>query len=77
MLGLERVKQSFVIGPVFAREDQGAGVEAMFQAIPTDGSASSGRFRAGTFLCVSPVSLYLSCSCHKILSLNFRVADGS
>ena len=96
VLGLERIKQSFEIGLVFAGEDQGAGVEPVFQAVPADGSASSGRLRAGTFLCVSPVSLYLSCSCHmvtlespaltlglwfgnreKILSLNFRVADGS
>jgi len=77
VLGLERVKQSFVIGRVFAGEDQGAGVEPMFQAVPTDDSASSGGFRAGTFLSVSPVSLDLSSSCHKILPLNFRVADGS
>ena len=76
MLGFQRVEKSLEIGPVFAREDQRSGVESMFQAVPADDSASSGRLGAGTFFGVSPVSSYLSCSCH-IVTLAPNVADGS
>jgi hypothetical protein len=76
VLSFQRVKKSLEIGPVFAREDERSGVESMLQAIPADDSASSSRFGAGAFFGVSPVSFYLSCSCH-IGTLAPKIADGS
>jgi hypothetical protein len=76
VLGFQRVKKSFEIRPVFARQDQCSGTKSMFQPIPTDDSASSSRLRASAFFGVSPVRLYLSFSCH-IGTLVPKVADGS
>jgi hypothetical protein len=78
MLDFERVEQGFIIVPVFTWQDERPGVESVFQAIPTDDSASFGGLGAGAFLCVLPVGLYLSFGCHSSNSLsNPRVAGGS
>src|SRR5205814_1223351 len=76
VLGFERVKKSFEIRPLFARQDQCSCTKSMFQPIPTDDSTSSGRLRASAFFGVSPVRFYLSFSCH-IVSLVPKVADAS
>src|SRR3989442_15955458 len=66
VLGFDRIEQVFKIGFPFARDDQGAGGEAMLEAVEPDGGASFGRARARAFLRVDAVSFDLLVSSHDV-----------
>ena len=64
VFGVEPVKQSFEIGGIFAGQDEGFGVQAVLEAVETDGGAAFGRGRARGVLRVKTVSFDLSVSSH-------------
>src|SRR5438445_5975174 len=59
VLGIEAVKEGFERGRIFAGQDEGFGVQAVFEAVETDGGASFGRGWARAFLGVETVSVDL------------------
>ena len=54
------VEQSIEFRRIFAGQDEGLGVEAVLEAVETDGGAAFGRGRARAFLRVQTVSFDLS-----------------
>src|SRR6266567_9046488 len=65
VFGVEPVKQSFEIGGIFAGQDESFGVQAVFEAVQTDGCAAFGRGRARAVLRVETVRFDLSVSGHE------------
>jgi hypothetical protein len=60
MLGIEAVEEGFEGGRIFTGQDEGLGVQAVLEAVETDGGASFGRGWARAFLGVETVSVDLS-----------------
>src|SRR5438874_11169839 len=60
VLGIEAVEEGFEGGRIFAGQDEGFGVQAVLEAVETDGGASFGRGWARAFLRVETVSFDLS-----------------
>ena len=65
MFGVEPVEQGIELGGIFAGQDEGFGVQAVFEAVQTDGGAAFGRGRARAVLRVETVSFDLSVSGHE------------
>ena len=64
VFGVEPVEQSVELGWIFAGEYEGFGVQAVFEAVETDGGAAFGRGRARAVLRVETISFDLSMSGH-------------
>src|SRR5205823_3355879 len=60
VLGVESIEESVEGGRIFAGQDEGFGVEAVLEAVETDGGASFGRGWARAFLGAESVSFDLS-----------------
>src|SRR5438034_10811795 len=65
VFGVEPVEQGVELGGIFAGQDEGFGVQAVLEAVETDGGATFGRGRARAVLRVETVRFDLSVSGHK------------
>ena len=65
VFGVEPVEQGVELGGIFAGQNEGFGVQAVFEAVETDGGAAFGRGRARAVLRVETVSFDLSVSGHE------------
>src|SRR5438045_2604925 len=65
VFGVEPVEQGVELGGIFAGQDEGFGVQAVFEAVETNGGAAFGRGRARAVLRVETVSFDLSISGHR------------
>src|SRR6266446_3654014 len=64
VIGVEPVEQGVELGGIFAGQDEGIGVQAVFEAAETDGGAAFGRGRARAVLRVETVRFDLTISRH-------------
>ena len=60
VFGVEPVEQGVELGGIFAGQDEGFGIQAVFEAVQTNGGAAFGRGRARAVLRVETVSFDLS-----------------
>src|SRR6266404_745415 len=65
VFGVEPVEQGVELGGIFAGQDEGFGVQAVFEAVETNGGAAFGRGRARAVLRVETISFDLSVSRHN------------
>src|SRR6266581_2583667 len=65
VFGVEPVEQGVELGGIFAGQDEGFGVQAVFEAVQTNGGAAFGRGRARAVLRVETVRFDLSVGGHK------------